>query len=84
MSITEVEDRIEKWVAKYAELQNQAVHKRFDVEMWVLAWPTPNADLTTTQAEIASLREDVYVTLEMMGIAPESAPTKLAEEIVPY
>lgn len=40
----------------------------------------PSADITTIQAKIVVLREDVYAILEMRSSDSESAPIELAED----
>uniref|UniRef100_M1DJL9 Integrase core domain containing protein n=1 Tax=Solanum tuberosum TaxID=4113 RepID=M1DJL9_SOLTU len=61
----------------------QVVNKRLDAfELRVLERPAPATDLSSLQADLASLRTDVDVILATPSVETQAAPTVLADDTV--
>ncbi|KAG5610244.1 hypothetical protein H5410_021525 [Solanum commersonii] len=61
----------------------QEVNKHLDsFELQVLERSTPTIDLSSLQAELASLQTDVDTILAALTIEPQVAPTALADDTV--
>uniref|UniRef100_M1DGQ6 Integrase core domain containing protein n=1 Tax=Solanum tuberosum TaxID=4113 RepID=M1DGQ6_SOLTU len=61
----------------------QAINKRLDsFELGVLERPTPTIDLSSFEAELATLRADVDAILATPTIEPQAAPTAFADDTV--
>ncbi|KAG5610301.1 hypothetical protein H5410_021582, partial [Solanum commersonii] len=80
-SIAESEARMERRMEGMMDLKVQAVNKRLDAfELRVLERSAPAIDLSTLQADLASLRTDVNVILVAPSVEPQVAPTALADD----
>lgn len=67
----------------HTEHKIHAINQHLDAfELWVIAHLTPNIDLTTLQAAVAALQEDVYSIVEMRDNEPETTPFELVEDTV--
>ena len=71
-SIVEVEERIERKMAQHIERMIYEVHQRLDAfELLVLARQAPMVDVSTLQAAVESLREDIDMILEARVLESE-------------
>ncbi|KAG5606580.1 hypothetical protein H5410_028072 [Solanum commersonii] len=78
-SIAESEARMEQRMDQNV----QAVNKRLDAfELQVLKRPALTIDLSSFQAELASLRANVDAIFSTPTIEPQAAPTALADDTV--
>uniref|UniRef100_M1DDK9 Integrase core domain containing protein n=1 Tax=Solanum tuberosum TaxID=4113 RepID=M1DDK9_SOLTU len=82
-SIAESEARIEGRMEGMMDRKVQAVNKRLDAfELRVLERSAPATDLSSLQADLASLRTDVDAILAAPSVETQAAPTALADDTV--
>ncbi|WMV41556.1 hypothetical protein MTR67_034941, partial [Solanum verrucosum] len=82
-SITKSKARMKRRMEGMMDRKVQAVNKRLDAfELRVLEPPAPSIDLSSFQAELASLRADADAILSTRTIKPQAAPTALADDTV--
>ena len=78
-SIAEAEERMEHKMAQHTERKITEVHQRLDAfKLRVLARPAPPVDMSTLQAAVESLREDIDMILEAR--VPESKAPSAEED----
>ncbi|KAG5586154.1 hypothetical protein H5410_046588 [Solanum commersonii] len=71
-SIAKSEARVERLIEGMMDRKLQAVNNRLDAfELRVLERPAPAIDLSTLQADIASLRSDVETILDAPSVEPQ-------------
>ena len=64
-SIAKAEERLERRMVQHTERKIAEVHHRLDTfELWVLARPVPQVDVSTLQAAVDSVRADIDMILE--------------------
>uniref|UniRef100_M1DB33 Integrase core domain containing protein n=1 Tax=Solanum tuberosum TaxID=4113 RepID=M1DB33_SOLTU len=84
-SIAESEARMERRMEGMMDRKVQAVNKRLDAfELRVLERSAPAINLSSLQAELASLQTDVDAILVAPKVEPQAAPTALADDTVLY
>ena len=82
-SIAESEARMERRMEAMMDRKVHAVNKRLDAfELRVLERSAPATDLSTLQADLASLRTDVDAILAAPSVETQAAPTALADDTV--
>uniref|UniRef100_M1DEM1 Integrase core domain containing protein n=1 Tax=Solanum tuberosum TaxID=4113 RepID=M1DEM1_SOLTU len=82
-SIAESEARMERRMEGMMDRKVQAVNKRLEAfELRVLERSAPGTDLSTLQADLASLRTDVDAILVAPSVETQAAPTALADDTV--
>uniref|UniRef100_M1DNQ6 Integrase core domain containing protein n=1 Tax=Solanum tuberosum TaxID=4113 RepID=M1DNQ6_SOLTU len=82
-SIAESEARMKRRMERMMDRKVQGVNKRLDAfELRVLERPAPTTDLSTLQADLASLRTDVDAILVAPSVETQAAPTTLADDTV--
>ena len=64
-SIAEAEERLDRRMVQHTEWKIAEVHQRLDAfELLVLARTTPQGEVSTLQAAVVSLRDDIDMILE--------------------
>ena len=82
-SIAEVEERLDRKMVHHTERKISEVHQRLDAfELRVLARPAPQVDVSTLQAAVESLREDIDMILEARVLESEAPSAEPAEDTV--
>uniref|UniRef100_M1DH45 Integrase core domain containing protein n=1 Tax=Solanum tuberosum TaxID=4113 RepID=M1DH45_SOLTU len=82
-SIAKFEARKERRMEGMMDRKIQAVNNRLDAfELKVLELPAPAINLSSFEAELASLRADVDAILTTPTVEPQAAPTTLADNTV--
>ncbi|KAG5605840.1 hypothetical protein H5410_027332 [Solanum commersonii] len=80
-SIVEFEARMERRMEGMMDRKVQTVNKSLDAfELRVLERSAPTIDLSSLQAELASLRTDIDAILTAPTVEPQAAPTTLADD----
>lgn len=81
--IVEYKDRIRKKINQQTEQQILAVYQRLDAfELRVLTRPALTIYLTTLQADVASLRADVDIILDVRVLESKATPAETTEDTV--
>ena len=82
-SIDEAEERLERTMAQHTEPKISEVHQLLDTfELRVLDRTTPQVDVSTLQAAVESLQEDIDMLLEARVPESEAPSAETAEDIL--
>ena len=70
-------------MVQHTERKIAEVHQRLDVfELWALALPVPQVDISNLQATVESLRADIDMILQARVPESEAPSTEPIEDIV--
>ena len=82
-SIVEVEEHMERKMARHRERKIMEVHQHMDTfELHVLDWTYPSVDVSTLHAAVESLRADLDTILEARVPEYETSSTETYEDTI--
>ena len=82
-SIVEAEERLERRMVQHTERKIAEVHQRlYAFELWVLARPAPQVDVSILQAAIDSLHAYINMILEARVLESEAPSAEPGEDTV--